>query len=112
MSDGIPIVGQPYRISCIVLVPEGITNPVGVEWHNSEGRLSNSSDITVGQTVYTQSNITSSLVLNPFRTTHEGRFSCRATLITQTPPFNVSKTADVNIIVGGMFSAIAATILC
>lgn len=100
-TDGLPIVGQQYRISCTILVPEGITNPIAVQWYGSGERLSNTSDITIGEPLTTsQANITSNLVLDPFRTSHGGQFSCRATILSQTPPFNISKTADIDIVIG------------
>jgi hypothetical protein len=95
--------GQRYRISCEALFPDGITSPILVEWHGSDGLISNGSGITVGSTLASQRNITTFLEFNPFRTAHGGRFSCRATIMSLTPPFNISKTAGVDIVVGGKF---------
>ena len=101
VAEGISVVGQQYRVLCNVLFPEGIVNPITVEWYDSEGLISNGSGITIGPILTSQSNLTSVLEFNPFRTAHGGRFSCRATVTTQTPPFNVSKSSEVDVIVGG-----------
>ena len=99
-AEGTPIPGQQYRISCVVLYPEGITIPA-VQWYNSEGLISSGDGIVVGNPVVSSGNITSHLQFNPFRTAHGSRFSCTATVTSQTPPNNISKTADVNIVIGG-----------
>ena len=101
VTEGTPIAGQQYNISCIVLFPVGITNPIVIQWYDSEGPLSNGSGISVGDTQTSQNNSTRKLEFNPFRTVHGGRFTCRATVMSQAPPFNISKNADVDIIVGG-----------
>ena len=101
ITDGSSIIGQQYRIFCTVLFPEGLTNPITVQWYGSEGLVSNSSGITIGDTLTSQSNFTSVLEFNPFRRVHGGRYSCRAMLMTQALPFNILKTADINIIIGG-----------
>lgn len=100
-ADGTPAVGQQYRVSCTVLFPEGITDPIVVEWYGPDGRLADGNGVTIGSTLASLSNVTSSIEFNPFRTVHGGRFSCRATVMSQAPPFNISKTADVDIIVTG-----------
>lgn len=104
-ADGTPAVGQQYRVSCTVLFPEGITDPIVVEWYGPDGgRLTDGNGVTIGSTLASLSNVTSSIEFNPFRTVHGGRFSCRATVMSQAPPFNISKTADVDIIVTGKLS--------
>lgn len=100
-TEGIPAIGQQYSISCIVLHPEGITNPIAVQWYDSVGPLSDSDGITVGDPVVSPRNITSYLEFSPFRSAHGSQFSCTATIMSQTPPHNFSKTADIDIVPGG-----------
>ena len=54
-----------------------------------------------GATLSQPSNITTTLMFNPFLTSHNGHYSCRATILTQIPPYNTSKIADVDIIATG-----------
>ena len=110
-TDGSSIVGEQYRIFCTVLFPEGLTNPITVQWYGSEGLVSNGSGITIGDTLTSQSNITSVLEFSPFHRVHGGRYSCRAMLMTQAPPFNIIKTADIIIITGGE-SIVIQQIIC
>lgn len=101
VAEGAPVAGERYRISCEVLFPDGITNPISVEWHDSDGRLSSGIGITIGSTLTSQGNITTFLEFSPFRTVHGGRFSCRAVIMSQAPPFNISRTAEIDLVVGG-----------
>ena len=95
----------------MVLFPEGITNPVVVQWFGSDGRLSNGSGLTIGETLTSPMNVTSRLEFNPFRTVHGGRFSCRATITSQTPPFSIAKSTEVDIVAGGMLHMLIATMI-
>ena len=103
MASGSPTVGQRYNITCTILYPEGITSPVSVSWYDSVGTLSNGTDIAISTTQVSSTSVSSVLEFNPFRTVHGGRFSCTASLLSQTPPFNISQSAEVDIIVGGTF---------
>ncbi len=103
-AEGVPMVGLRHRLYCVILLPDGITSPLVVEWYGSEGRLSSGNEVTIRDIPVSDTNITSVLEFNPFRTAHGGRFSCRATIISQAPPFNISKTAEIDIIVGGNYS--------
>ena len=100
-AEGTPIPGQQFRISCVVLYPEGITNPIAVQWYNPEGIISSGDGITVGNPIVSSSNISSYLEFNPFRAAHGSRFSCTATAMSLTPPNNISKTADIDLVIGG-----------
>ena len=103
-TDGYPIAGQRYSISCVILFPEGLVSPIVVEWYDSNGLLSDDNEITVGEALISQANITSVLDFNPFRTVHRGRFSCRTTIMSQSPPFNIVKSSEVDIVPGGEFT--------
>lgn len=102
-GDGAPVVGQQYGVSCTVLFSEGITSSILVEWYGIGGLLSTGNGVTIRNSQLAQSNITSRLVFSPFRTIHGGRYSCRVTIMSQAPPFNVSKAADIDIIATGEF---------
>lgn len=91
-------------ITCVVVYPEGLTNPVVVEWYDSNGLLSSENAISVSDPLMSEANITSVLEFNPFRIAHAGQFSCRATFMSQAPPFNISKTSEIDIIVGSKFA--------
>ena len=100
-TDGNAITGQQYGVTCTVLYPEGLTSPINIDWYGPEGLLSNGGGIVTGATLSHPSNITTTLMFNPFRTSHSGRYSCRATILSQSPPYNISKIADVDIIATG-----------
>ena len=100
-TDGTGIIGQNYRITCIVLFPRGLIHPMDVNWSDQNGLLSSGNEITVTNSLVSDENITSVLEFNPFRTAHGSQFSCKAMLMSQAPPFNISKVSQVTIIVGG-----------
>lgn len=85
----------------MVQLPEGLTTPVVVEWYDSEGRLSSGNEVTIRDNIVSQTNVISTLEFNPFRTVHGGQFSCRARVTSPAPPFNISRSAEINIVVGG-----------
>lgn len=102
MTEGVATAGQQYRIICMVMFPLGLTNPVTVQWYGSNGLIaSNGGGITLGETLAYATNITSSLDFNPLRTSHGGQFSCRATVTSSAPPFNLIRSVNVDISVGG-----------
>ena len=103
MTQGEPIAGKQYTIFCTVIFPVGLTSPIFVQWYNSSGLISNSSEITVGAPLTSESNITSSIRFNPLRTSHGDQFSCRAAVTSPAPPFSLTKSANVDIIVEGEF---------
>lgn len=99
-AEGTPIVGQPYRITCSVLYPEGVTDPI-IEWFDPDGVVSGGSGIIIGEATASPGNTTSSIEFNPFRSVHGGRFSCRASITSTTPPFSISKAANIDIVEAG-----------
>ena len=103
MTQGEPIAGQQYTIFCTVVFPVGLTSPISVQWYNSGGLISNSSEITVRAPLILELNITSSIHFNPLRTSHGDQFSCRAALTSPAPPFSLTRSVDVDIIVEGGF---------
>lgn len=111
IAEGTPTPGQLYRISCIVLYPEGLGNPISVEWYGSQGRLSSGTEIAIRNSQAYQGNITSILEFSPFRTVYGGRVSCRAAVTSPAPPFTVSKNADIDIIVGGRFEETVGSVI-
>ena len=99
--EGTAVAGGQHRILCMVLFPEGLTNPIVVEWYDSNGLLSNDNDITIGEVLNSDTNITSVLEFELFRTIHGGRFACTASIASPAPPFNISKTSEIDVVVGG-----------
>lgn len=84
-----------------------------MQWYDSSGPLSSGNGITVGNAITSEANVIIVLDFNPFRTAHGGRFSCRANIMSPAPPFNITKTSEIDIVVGGKFTAsrVASTIL-
>ena len=75
-----------------------------VEWRDAYGPVTADDDITVGELVASgTTTITQALVFNPLRIIHTGSFVCRATLTSPAPPFNLTETAEVDIIVEGRY---------
>ena len=102
MTEGVATAGQQYRIICMVVFPLGFTNPITVQWYGSNGLIaSNGGGITLGETLAYATNITSSLEFNPLRISHGGQFNCRATITSPAPPFSLTRSVDVDILVEG-----------
>ena len=102
VTEGVPIAGQQYRIICMVIFPIGLTNPITVQWYGSNGLITSSGGgIILGETLTSATNITSSIEFNPLRTSHGGQFSCRATITSSAPPYNLTRSVDVDILVQG-----------
>ena len=102
MTEGVATAGQQYRIICMVIFPLGLTNSITVQWYGSNGLIaSNGGGITLGETLAYATNITSSLEFNPLRASHGGQFSCRATITSPAPPFSLTRSVDVDILVEG-----------
>ena len=101
MSQGEAVAGQQYTIICTVAFPLGLTSPISVQWYGSDGLISNGSEITVGEALTSATNITSSIHFNPLRTSHGGQFSCRATLTSPAPPYSLTRSVDIDILVEG-----------
>ena len=102
MTEGVATAGQQYGIICVVMLPLGLTNPITVQWYGSNGLIaSNGGGITLGETLAYATNITSSLDFNPLRASHGGQFSCRATVTSSAPPFNLIRSVAVDISVEG-----------
>lgn len=106
------IAGQQYRIICLVIFPLGLTNPIAVQWYGSNGVIaSNGEGITLGETLAYATNITSSLEFNPLRASHGGQFSCRAAVTSPAPPFTLTRSVDVDILVeGGLNNSVILSI--
>ena len=102
ITEGVATAGQQYRITCIVTFPLGLTNPIIVQWYGSNGLIaSNGGGITISETLAYTTNITSSLEFNPLRASHGGQFSCRAIITSPAPPFSLTRSVDVDILVEG-----------
>lgn len=102
ITEGVATAGQQYRITCIVTFPLGLTNPIIVQWYGSNGLIaSNGGGITISETLTYTTNITSSLEFNPLRASHGGQFSCRAIITSPAPPFSLTRSVDVDILVEG-----------
>ena len=101
ITEGVAIAGQQYRIICTVIFPVGLINPIRVEWYGSDGLLSSGNGITLGEMLTSATNITRSLEFSPLRTSHDGQYSCRATITSSAPPYSLIRSVDVAIQVGG-----------
>lgn len=113
-TEGTSIAGEQHRIVCTIQLPEGLTNPVVIEWYDTNGHLSedDDDDITIEDMLNSESNITSVLEFELFRTVHGGRFACTAKVTSPAPPFNISKTSEVDVVVGGEFHDYSVAITC
>ena len=101
MTEGVAVAGQQYRIICTVTFPLGLTNPIAVQWYDSNGIVSSGNGITLGGAITSTTNITSAIAFNPLRTSHGGQFSCRATITSSAPPYSLTRSVDVDILVEG-----------
>ena len=87
------IVGLSYNLTCTVTLENNTTGTPTVGWldHNNNP-LHSSSNITVGDTVTVSSfTYTTTLQFTRLHTSHDGHYSCQATLGT------LNSTAVVNI---------------
>ena len=101
MTEGEAIGGQQYRIFCTLMFPMGLTNPITVQWYDSNGIVSSGNGITVEGVLMSATNITSSITFNPLHTAHGGQFSCRATITSSAPPYSLTRSVDIDILVPG-----------
>ena len=101
MTEGEAIAGQHYRIFCTATFPMGLTNPIAVQWYDSNDIVSSGNGITVGKVLMSATNSTSSITFSPLRTAHGGQFSCRATITSSAPPYSLTRSVDIDILVPG-----------
>lgn len=101
MTEGETIAGQQYRIFCTVTFPLGLTNPITVQWYDSNGIISSGNGITVGRDLLSATNLTSSITFSPLRASHGGQFSCRAIITSSAPPYSLSRSVDIDVLVPG-----------
>ena len=98
-TEGELIAGQQYMVICTVVFPSGLTNPITVQWYSSDGLISSGNGVTLGETLTSVMNITSSIEFNPIRTDHDDQYTCRATITSPAPPYSIILSADVVIVV-------------
>ena len=106
MTEGEAIAGQQYRIFCTAIFPLGLTNPITVQWYDSNGIVSSGNGITIGGVIMSATNSKRSITFNPLRTAHGGQFSCRATITSSAPPYSLTRSVDVDILVPGNLTII------
>lgn len=110
-TEGDAITGQQYTIVCTVSFPIGMTSSIVMRWYGSDGLISNGEGITIGETITSIANITSSLEFSPIRIAHGGHFSCRASINSNAPPYNITKSSEFDILVDSRFISSPTNIL-
>ncbi len=96
--------GQEFILTCTVTTVEGLLYQPEVEWLNSARRpIGTEGDITVGNPVISGLTTTITLQFSPLRLSHDGDITCRANITSLAPPYNLSREAEREIIVGGEY---------
>ena len=96
-TEDSPVAGQMYVLDCIVTYPDGLSNPVEVQWKEVDGLNASGEAITVVDPVVSGTTITTSIIFEPLRVVHERKLICEATVMSVAPPFLITKTAEVDI---------------
>ena len=100
-EEGQPFTGQHYILTCIVIVPDGITSQVTVHWLDSRGLITSGDGITLSSPNVTDENIMVTLEFNPFRDVHGGQLRCEASTTAMAPPYILQGAAEMDVTVTG-----------
>ena len=100
-EEGQPFTGQHYILTCIVVVPDGITSQVTVHWLDSSGLITSGDGITLSSPNVTDENIMVTLEFNPFRDVHGGQLRCEASTTAMAPPYVLQGAAEMDVTVTG-----------
>ena len=100
-EEGQPFTGQHYILTCIVVVPDGITSQVTVQWLDSNGLITSGDGITLSSPNVTDENIMVTLEFNPFRNVHGGQLRCEASTTAMAPPYILQGAAEMDVTVTG-----------
>ena len=68
-------------------------------------------ELQLEKTITSIANITSSLEFNPLHIAHGGHFSCRASINSNAPPYNITKSSEFDILVDSRFISSPTNIL-
>lgn len=78
-DQGVSRTGERYQLTCTVTKSD--SNVPVILWRNSNGMtISNGSGISVGPVLSNGTFSTSLVILNPLSRTHEGNYTCQATV--------------------------------
>ena len=99
-KSGSLVAGEMYTLTCAVVeLIDGLTGMPTLQWINSEDSpLVTGDGITVSELNSTDTSATLTLVFNPLRTSHGGKYICRAML--ESPPVE-----------GGIVDSITETVI-
>ena len=75
-AGGSPTLGQSYTLTCNVNVASGVNGTPTVQWM----RPGSSTPITTGEDFTVSSTTPYTLIINPLRQSHTGRYTCQATV--------------------------------
>ena len=98
-SSGVSTAGQAYTLTCTATVIENLVVEPALEWLARDRNVVGGNDITVRPSVTMGTNTTLTLIFNPLRTSHGGRYTCRASINIPAISFSNSSEADSDVIV-------------
>ena len=96
-TDDSPIAGERYALTCTVTYPDGLSNPVDVQWKEVDGSTTSGEAITVVDPVVSGTTTTTSIIFEPLRVVHERNIICEASVMSVAPPLLITQTAEVDI---------------
>jgi len=99
--EGAPIAGQNYSLTCTLQLPEGISTPALLQWLDSNGPITNGSGTTVGEPRLAGTTTDITLEFSPLRVSHNGHFTCKATITSPALPYRIVKSAELDVFVQG-----------
>ena len=89
-SGANPTAGQSYTFTCTVTPPEGLTGTPTVQWVGS----GSSDPITTGGDFTVSSTSPYTLTINPLRQSHDGQYTCQATIGSTTGSTSTTLTVQ------------------
>ena len=97
VTEGQPITGQQYILTCIVTIPRGVFSPVNVAWLNSSGPITSGGGVLLHSPNVSDETVMLTLEFNPFRSAHEEQLRCEASTRAMAPPYTLQGAAEMDI---------------
>ena len=87
-STGNTTAGEMYTLSCTATVVENLVVVPNIQWEYSNGSAVDGSTFSLSDMVTSGNTTTHNLTFSPLRTSHGGKYTCRA--IINIPPISIS----------------------
>ena len=109
VTEGQPITGQQYILTCIVTIPRGVVSPVDVAWLNSSGPITSGGGVLLHSPNVSDETVMLTLEFNPFRDVHEEQLRCEASTRAMAPPYTLQGAAEMDITATSKLGNVSST---